>query len=63
VPPILAASATYFTTAEAAASSNHPGGVNVVFGGNDVQLVPTSIDLKLWQAYGTAEGGEKITEP
>ncbi|MCE9548661.1 MAG: DUF1559 domain-containing protein, partial [Planctomycetia bacterium] len=60
VPPIASTSATNFTTAEATASSNHPGGVNVVFGDNHVQMISTSIDLKLWQAWGTADGGEKI---
>ncbi|MCE9548663.1 MAG: DUF1559 domain-containing protein [Planctomycetia bacterium] len=58
VPPILAASATDFSTADAVASSNHPGGVNVVYGGNHVQMVSTSIDLATWQALGTCNSIE-----
>ncbi|MCE9546342.1 MAG: DUF1559 domain-containing protein [Planctomycetia bacterium] len=63
VPPIVSTSATNFTTAEATASSNHPGGVNVVFADNHVQMIPTTIDLKLWQAIGTADGGETVPDP
>ncbi|MCE9548662.1 MAG: DUF1559 domain-containing protein [Planctomycetia bacterium] len=63
VPPVLAASATNFTTAEATASSNHPGVVNVVFADNHVQAVSTSINPQLWQAVGTADGRETVVFP
>ncbi|MCE9547946.1 MAG: DUF1559 domain-containing protein [Planctomycetia bacterium] len=58
--PTTATSPTDFTIATAGASSNHPGGVNVVFGDNHVAMIATSVALNTWQAYGTANGGEAI---
>ncbi|MCE9547317.1 MAG: DUF1559 domain-containing protein [Planctomycetia bacterium] len=58
--PTYAASTTDFSAATAGASSNHPGGVNVVFGDNHVQMVNTSIDQGTWTAFGTCNGGEAI---
>ena len=40
------------------ASSNHSGGVNVVFGDGRVQLVADGIDLGVWRAVGTRNRSE-----
>jgi len=40
------------------ARSLHPGGVNVLYGDGSVQFVSDSIDLTLWRAQGTRNGGE-----
>ncbi|MEK6246884.1 MAG: DUF1559 domain-containing protein [Planctomycetales bacterium] len=46
--------------AEATASSLHPGGVDVAFGDTHVSFVADNIDKKVWQAYGTRAGKEKV---
>jgi hypothetical protein len=51
---------TGFDAAHAAASSNHPGLVNVCFADNHMDAVATSISLTIWQAYGTVNGGESV---
>jgi prepilin-type N-terminal cleavage/methylation domain-containing protein/prepilin-type processing-associated H-X9-DG protein len=40
------------------ASSAHPGGVNVVMCDASVQFAADGIDLAIWRAMGTREGGE-----
>ncbi len=40
------------------ARSRHPGGVNVTTGDGGVHFVSDSIDITVWQAYGTIAGGE-----
>ena len=40
------------------ASSNHPGGVNVLFGDGSVTFVGNSISLAAWRAYATKDGNE-----
>ena len=40
------------------ASSFHPGGVNLCFVDGSVRFVHETIDLPLWRAYGTRQGGE-----
>jgi prepilin-type processing-associated H-X9-DG protein len=45
-----------------AASSYHAGGVNVVFADGHVQFIRDSINFANWQAMGTMNGGEVISE-
>jgi len=42
----------------AAASSRHPGGVNLALLDGSVQFVSESVDLKVWSAYGSIAGSE-----
>ena len=42
------------------ARSNHPGGVQVLFGDGGVRFVTNNIDLETWQALGSPAGGEVI---
>lgn len=44
------------------ARSDHPGGVNVTFGDGHVEFVNDSIDVFVWRAMGTRNGGEAISE-
>lgn len=41
-----------------AATSRHPGGVNVAFGDGSVRFVQNNIDINIWRAIGTRDGGE-----
>jgi len=41
-----------------AASSRHPGGVNVAFLDGSVQFVSDTISYRVWWAYGSRNGGE-----
>jgi prepilin-type processing-associated H-X9-DG protein len=41
-----------------AATSRHAGGVNVAFGDGGVRFVQNTIDLNLWRALGSRDGGE-----
>jgi len=43
------------------AQSNHPGGVNVMFGDGSVKFVKDSISPKTWMALGTRASGEVIS--
>ncbi|MBX6312428.1 MAG: DUF1559 domain-containing protein [Isosphaeraceae bacterium] len=43
------------------ARSRHPGGVNVLFADGHVQFLKDSINLGVWQALGTRNGGEAIS--
>ncbi len=43
-----------------AARSNHPGGVNVTLGDGSVRFVNDTVDLLLWRALATRQGGEII---
>lgn len=40
------------------ASSYHPGGVHLVFADGHVQFVSDSVDMHVWRAYGSRNGGE-----
>ena len=51
---------TQFSSAHAAARSQHPGGVNVVFADGHVTFVGDSVDLRLWRALATREGKEVV---
>jgi prepilin-type processing-associated H-X9-DG protein len=41
-----------------AATSRHPGGVNVAFGDGGVRFIQNTIDLNVWRALGSRDGGE-----
>ncbi|MHC5540435.1 DUF1559 family PulG-like putative transporter [Singulisphaera rosea] len=43
------------------ANSNHPGGVNVLFGDGSVKFIKDSINQSTWWALGTRAGGEVIS--
>ncbi len=43
------------------ASSNHPGGANVLMGDGAVHFIKDSIDLRVWRALATRNGGEVIS--
>jgi prepilin-type N-terminal cleavage/methylation domain-containing protein/prepilin-type processing-associated H-X9-DG protein len=43
------------------ATSNHPGGVNVMMGDGSVRFMKSSIDMRTWWALGTRNGGEVIS--
>jgi prepilin-type N-terminal cleavage/methylation domain-containing protein/prepilin-type processing-associated H-X9-DG protein len=42
-------------------SSNHPGGVNVMFGDGSCKFIKNSVDLQTWRGLGTRNGGEVIS--
>ena len=43
------------------ASSNHPGGANVLMGDGAVHFIKDSIDLRVWRALATRNGGEVVS--
>ena len=43
--------------------SLHPGGVQVTLGDGSVRFVAESVDLAIWRAMGTAQGGETFELP
>jgi prepilin-type N-terminal cleavage/methylation domain-containing protein/prepilin-type processing-associated H-X9-DG protein len=43
------------------ASSNHPGGVNVLFMDGSVRFIKTSVNYQPWYAIATPDGGETVT--
>jgi prepilin-type N-terminal cleavage/methylation domain-containing protein/prepilin-type processing-associated H-X9-DG protein len=45
-----------------AARSNHPGGVNTLFGDGSIRFVRNSIAPATWRAYGTMNGGEIVAD-
>jgi prepilin-type N-terminal cleavage/methylation domain-containing protein/prepilin-type processing-associated H-X9-DG protein len=45
----------------ATASSNHPGGVNVLMADGSARFVKNSINMTSWWAMGTKDGGEIIS--
>ena len=42
--------------------SNHSGGVNVLYGDGHCTFVKNEIDIRVWQALGTRQGGELISQ-
>ncbi len=58
-PCTLAASGTGIDSVYVrAARSEHPGGVNALYGDGSVDFVSNNIQWALWQAQGTMRGGE-----
>jgi prepilin-type N-terminal cleavage/methylation domain-containing protein/prepilin-type processing-associated H-X9-DG protein len=45
-----------------AARSRHPGGVNVALCDGSIRFISNSIDLATWQAMGTMNGGEALSD-
>ena len=43
------------------ATSNHPGGVNVLFGDGSVRFIKSSISMMTWWSLGTKAGGEIVS--
>ena len=43
------------------ASSNHPGGANVMFGDGSVKFIKSTIGMITWWGLGTRNGGEVIS--
>jgi prepilin-type N-terminal cleavage/methylation domain-containing protein/prepilin-type processing-associated H-X9-DG protein len=43
------------------ATSNHPGGVNTLFGDGSVKFIKDSVNLNTWWALGTRSSGEVIS--
>lgn len=50
-----------FTAGSITATSLHSGGVNTLFADGHVQFVKESINVKVWRAIGTRNGGEVIS--
>jgi prepilin-type processing-associated H-X9-DG protein len=46
-----------------AVSSEHRGGVNVLFSDGAVKFVGNNVDRKVWRAVGTRNGHESVTLP
>jgi prepilin-type processing-associated H-X9-DG protein/prepilin-type N-terminal cleavage/methylation domain-containing protein len=44
------------------AGSRHPGGANVLFVDGHVRFIPDSINLQIWRAVGSRNGGELVSE-
>jgi prepilin-type N-terminal cleavage/methylation domain-containing protein/prepilin-type processing-associated H-X9-DG protein len=42
-------------------SSNHPGGVNVLFGDGSVHFVKQTVSMLTWRALSTRDGGEVVS--
>jgi prepilin-type N-terminal cleavage/methylation domain-containing protein/prepilin-type processing-associated H-X9-DG protein len=45
------------------ARSMHGSGVNAAFGDGSTRFVPNSIDVIIWRALGTRDGGETVNDP
>ncbi len=43
------------------ARSYHPGGVNTLFGDGSVRFVKSSVNVQVWRAVGTRNGGEVVS--
>jgi prepilin-type N-terminal cleavage/methylation domain-containing protein/prepilin-type processing-associated H-X9-DG protein len=54
------ADTAYQYEAIAPASSNHSGGVNVLFGDGHITMVSDSVDVAVWLSLGTINGGDIV---
>jgi prepilin-type processing-associated H-X9-DG protein len=61
-PPCAWAGST-MSNSHAAAFSKHSGGVNVALGDGSVKFVSNNINIGIWRAVGTANGGEVASLP
>ena len=52
---------TWITASFTVPSSNHPGGVNVLFADGGVRFVKDGIDRMVWWSLGTKAGGEVVS--
>jgi prepilin-type N-terminal cleavage/methylation domain-containing protein/prepilin-type processing-associated H-X9-DG protein len=59
-PPCNALPATQTAPRRMAARSRHPSGVQVTYCDGHVAFVPNTINFNLWQAIGSAHGGESV---
>jgi prepilin-type processing-associated H-X9-DG protein len=57
---LLGGSQDYDSQAVVAATSRHPGGVNLITADGSVRFIKESIDARVWTALGTIAGGEAI---
>ncbi len=46
---------------QVAARSGHTGGVNVLFGDGSIRFVSNGVNLAVWRAASTMDGGESVT--
>lgn len=53
---------SYSTFGVHKASSDHPGGVNLLLLDGSVRFVSQNIDLAVWRAAATFQGGEQVTQ-
>jgi prepilin-type processing-associated H-X9-DG protein len=60
--PAVAGAGSAQVTQVTAARSRHSGGVNVVLCDGSTRFVSDDIALDAWQAMGTMNGGETVTE-
>ena len=44
------------------ASSQHPGGVNVLLGDGSVRFIKESVALNIWRGLSTRNGGEVLSD-
>ena len=51
----------YIDAVEIGFTSRHPGGVQCVFVDGHVSFISETIDLQVWSAMGTREGGEPVS--
>jgi prepilin-type processing-associated H-X9-DG protein len=60
--PLMPAVAGGFSSQVTAARSRHSGGVNAAFCDGSVRFISDDISLDAWQALGSMNGAEVVTE-
>src|SRR5262249_47395445 len=65
VPPNPPCTTTSTATAARliAARSRHTNGLNVAFCDGHVQFIQNAIDINIWRALSTSQGGETVSPP